>query len=320
MSSFGMLLRNENMKIYRRPRTWAMVGILILALMLLAGLMKWDESSSQDSAANWKQNLMQDNEHMQQSLKEQAADSSPEMKQMMEERILLNEYAIEHDINPNENSLWSIVNASSMLIVLVTLLTVVIAADMVAAEFSWGTIKLLLVGPASRSKVLLSKYAASLLFALFLLVVNFAVSFALGAGLEGMDGLSQPLLTVGADGAVHEGSMLLDSLQRYGFSIVQLIMYVTMAFMISASFRSSSMAIAFSLLFILAGNTLVNILARYEWVKYLMFANVDLSQYVSGTPIRPEMTLTFSIGILVAYYALFHFITWIMFTKRDVAG
>ena len=82
----------------------------------------------------------------------------------------------------------------------------------------------------------------------------------------------------------------------------------------------ASMAIAFSLLFILAGNTLVNILARYEWVKYLMFANVDLSQYVNGTPIRPEMTLTFSIGILVAYYALFHFITWIMFTKRDVAG
>ncbi|UVI28933.1 ABC transporter permease [Paenibacillus spongiae] len=319
MSSLSMLVRNENTKIYRRPRTWAMVGILIMALALMAGLMKWDEPS-RDSSGNWKQELAQANEHTRQSLTEEADRLSPDMIEAMEENILLNEYAIEHDINPRENTMWDIVNASSYMIILVTLLTVVIAADMFAAEFSWGTIKLLLVGPASRTKVLVSKYISSLLFALFLLVLNFIVALALGAGLEGFDGLSKPLLTIGADGAVHEGSMLIDSLQRYGYAVVQLVMYVTMAFMISASFRSSAMAIAFSLLFILAGNTLVGILSRYEWVKYLMFANVDLSQYAGGSPIRPEMTLTFSIGILAAYYALFHFIAWIMFTKRDVAG
>ncbi|MEF3302811.1 ABC transporter permease [Paenibacillus sp. GYB003] len=319
MSSFGMLVRNENLKIYRRPRTWAMVGILLAALALLAGLLKWEEQK-RAASADWKQEVAQTNERLKQDMAEKEIAANPEARKGMEERIKLNDYYIEHDINPYDNSLWTVVNASSALIVLVTLLTVVVAADMVAAEFSWGTIKLLLVGPASRTKVLLSKYAATLLFALFLLVLCFAVAFALGAALEGSDGLTQPLVRIGADGSVHEGSMLLNALQQYGFGVVQLIMYVTMAFMISASFRSSSMAIAFSLLFILMGNTLVGLLSGYEWVKYVLFANVDLSQHVDGTPLRPEMTLPFSVAMLAGYYLLFQLVAWIMFAKRDVAG
>ncbi|GAA3413328.1 ABC transporter permease [Paenibacillus hodogayensis] len=296
-----------------------LVGILLAALAFVAGLMKWEEQKREGNA-DWKQQVLLQNEQMKQTMSEKESEVSPATKSRMEQSVKLNEYYIERDINPYENSLWTFVNISSTLIVLVTLLTVVVAADMVAAEFSWGTIKLLLVGPASRTKVLLSKYAATMLFALFLLVLSFAVAFALGAILEGFDGLTRPLVTIGADGNVHEGSMLLNVLQNYGFGVVELVMYVTMAFMISASFRSSSMAIAFSLLFILMGNTLVNLLSNYEWVKYLLFANVNLSQYVNGTPLRPDMTLIFSIAVLAGYYLLFQLIAWLMFSKRDVAG
>ena len=62
---------------------------------------------------------------------------------------------------------------ASGLIILVTLFTVIIAGDMVAGEFTRGTIKLLLIRPASRSKILLSKYVTTLLFAATLLVILF---------------------------------------------------------------------------------------------------------------------------------------------------
>jgi len=319
LSNLRNLVRNENMKIYRRPRTWAMVGLLVLVLVAIAGLMKWDDHTRETT--DWKQQIAVSNEGIRQTLQDDSKGLVPEQKERLEKNIKLNEYYIEHDRDPNELNIWSMMSASSMVIILVTLLTVIIAADMVAAEFSWGTIKLLLVGPASRSKILISKYIATMGFAVFLLVVTLAVSFGLGFVLGGTTGLSDPLVRVAADGSVQESSMLLATLKDYGLSSVQLIMYVTMAFMISAVFRSSAMAIALSLLCIMMGNVLVNMLAQYSWIKYILFSNVNLGAYFDGgVPLRPEMTLWFSVGMLAAYYLLFQVVTWLVFTKRDVAG
>ncbi|PRX68823.1 ABC-2 type transport system permease protein [Cohnella sp. SGD-V74] len=318
MSSLGNLIRNENMKIYRRPRTWLMVGFLVLALGLMSGLMKWDESRS--SGGDWKAGLTQQNAHYQQQMADNK-DLDSDYKEYLTKEIKINEYYLANDMNPHALSLWDYVNSSAALVMLITILTVIVAADMIAAEFTWGTIKLLLVGPASRSKIMLSKYISTMTFALLLLLLSFALAFGAGAVLQGFDGLSLPHLNVGADGVVHESSMVVNSLQKYGYAVISLLMYVTLAFMISAAFRSSSMAIAFSLLFMLVGNTVTMLLSGYEWSKYLLFANIDLTQYLPGnSPLRPEMTLGFSITMLVAYYVVFQLIAWTLFTKRDVAA
>ncbi|MFC4302052.1 ABC transporter permease [Cohnella boryungensis] len=313
----GNLLRNENMKIYRRPRTWLMIGFLVIVLGLMSGLMKWDESRT--SKGDWEQNLRQQNSHFQTEIANNQ-DLDSDTKEYFTNEIKFNEYYLENQINPHELTLWDYVNSSASLVMLITILTVIVAADMIAAEFTWGTIKLLLVGPASRTKIMASKYVATMGFALLLLIMAFVLAFVAGGILGGFGGISQPHLAIGSDGLVHESSMILDSLQKYGYAIVSMLMYVTLAFMISAAFRSSTMAIAFSLLFMLVGNSLTMIFSSYSWVKYLLFANIDLARYLpGGEPIRPEMTLGFSIGVLVAYYVLFQFISWLLFTKRDVA-
>ncbi|MFC4601353.1 ABC transporter permease [Cohnella hongkongensis] len=318
LSSLGNLIRNENMKIYRRPRTWLMIGFLLLALGLMSGLMKWDESRIPQ--ADWQQSLTVQNSHYQKQLSN-LTDLDAESRQYFENEIILNEYYLAHNLNPYKLSLWDYVNNSASLVMLITILTVIVAADMIAAEFTWGTIKLLLVGPASRSKIMLSKYISTMMFALLLLVISFAAAFGAGAALQGLDGLSHPDLTVDANGLVQESSMIVNSLQKYGYAVISLLMYVTLAFMISAAFRSSSMAIAFSLLFMLVGHTVTMILSSYSWSKYLLFANIDLTQYLPGSsPLRPEMTLGFSITVLVAYYVVFQLVAWTLFTKRDVAA
>ncbi len=295
-----------------------MICFLLLAIGLMSGLMKWDESRNNHS--NWQQNLTEQNQQWQKQLQDDKKMDSDD-KEFISEKIKTNEYYLAKNINPNELSLWDYVNGSASLIMLVTILTVIVAADMIAAEFSWGTIKLLLVGPASRTKIMLSKYISTMGFALLLLLISFAAAFAAGAVLQGFDGLTQPYLSVGPDGIVHESSMIVNSIQKYGYAVVSLLMYVTLAFMISAAFRSSTMAIAFSLLFMLVGNTITMILSGYSWVKYLLFANIDLTQYIEGSsPIRPEMTLAFSISMLVAYYVVFQLISWLLFTRRDVAA
>lgn len=91
-----------------------------------------------------------------------------------------------------------------------------------------------------------------------------------------------------------------------------------MAFMISSAFRSSALAIGLFALF--AGAILPELLQPYAWSKYLLFANIDLSQYLTGRPYQEGMTLSFSIAVLAAYFAAFNLVSWLVFTRRDVAA
>jgi ABC-2 type transport system permease protein len=194
---------------------------------------------------------------------------------------------------------------------LVFIFTIILAGDIVASEFSWGTIKLLLIRPASRSKILLSKYVSVLLFLVVQLVLVLVFSYFTG------------LLFFGVSGPLNPGFSVGELLGNYGLETLRIVMAATMAFMISTVFRSSSLAIGISIFLMFTATSIVAVLARlnYSWVKYVLFANTDLTPYFSGgKPIVPGMTLGFSVTMLVIYWVLFYAISWFIFTRRDVAG
>lgn len=256
MSNFLRLVANENMKIYRRPRTWIMAALLVAVTVGFA--------------------------------------------------FLMNSFTVDDSIS----ALTFISNAASLSF-LVFIFAVVIAADSVAGEFTWGTIKLLLIRPVSRSKVLLSKYVAVLLFLLGLLALLFVSSLIVGALLFGMAQSSPIPLTMSG------------ILRDYGFRLVGLVINVTFAFMISTVFRSSALAISLAFVIMFASTSVMSALIALKkvWAKYILFANTDLSMYFDGRePPFPGMTLGFSVAILIAYYVVFLALAWTIFSKRDVAG
>lgn len=202
---------------------------------------------------------------------------------------------------------------------LITLFTIVVGASSVASEFTWGTIKLLLIRPVSRAKILLSKYLATILFALFSLVLLFVVSFLVGSIFFGIEG-STPHL-VYRDGAVHEVHMVSHILGVFGLKSINLIMMSTFAFMISTIFRNSGLAIGLAIFLMFVGVNVTALLAtKFEWAKYILFANTDLSQYLTGYVLVEGMTMTFSVIMLIIYFVIFNTLTWFVFTKRDVAA
>ncbi len=265
MFNFLQLVRNENMKIYFRIRTWVMFGILIilqLAISIIAKLVT--------------------------------------------------------DTDPNN---WTMMlNETGILLVIVTIFTVVASADSVAGEFTSGTIKLLLIRPWSRSKILLSKYISLLLLALFMAVVVFVLTLVVNILFFGYDSspdVVSKVLHVQRDLPVI-GYMIL----YYFYEFVSLIITVTLAFMLSTVFRSGGLAIGLSLFVLLAGGTVSGLLSMldYGWVNYILFLNMNLSTYLNGTPIKEGMTMGFSVAVLAVYYVVFIAVTWLIFNKRDVAA
>jgi ABC-2 type transport system permease protein len=309
------LIRNENMKIYFRWRTWILAALLVIIVFLASDFRL---AMVERIAGSWEWTYQNQLEAAQVRL--ETGGLSAEERQRLEADVKLHSYALEHQIPPKNATLWGGVESMAGAIMVVTLFAVMIAGDIVSSEFSWGTIKLLLIRPANRTKILLSKYIAALLFALFLLALLFLFAFLFNGLLIGFSGVTVPHLSMNESGELVTGSMLLQVLKEYGYGFVELLLTVTMTFMISTVFRSSSLAIGLSIFMMFTGKTIAVLLLRWEWGKYFLFANIDLSRFIEGRPIRPDMSLSFAVSVLIGYFVVFNLLSWYIFKKRDVAA
>lgn len=315
MFSMINLIKNENMKLVHRISTWIMIGILIVIVLLAGIAMK--VSTTINTNDNWKSQLEQENKAYKEAMNQSIVPESA--KDTYIQTIKINEYRIQHNIPPTTDGVWDFVNSCSGIISFISLFAIIIGGGIVANEFSSGAVKLLLIRPLKRWKILLSKYFTVLCYILFMLVILFAFSFLMGGLLFSFSGASAPFLKY-SGGKVIEENMILHSLAVYGLECVKLIMMVTLAFMISTVFRNSSLAIGIGIFLLFIGTLIAQLLARFTWSKYILFQNTDLSVYLKGNPPVKGMTMTFSVIVLIVYFAIFMVTSFLVFDKRDVAA
>ena len=133
-----------------------MIGLLLLMISVAGGVLKYQENTATGADnQNWKQGLQIEIDETKKELKDMG-DAPKNVTAHLERDIALKEYRLDHNISPNQDySLWEFVSDTSNLIQFAGLFAIIIAAGIVASEFNWGTIKLLLIRPIDRGKILL---------------------------------------------------------------------------------------------------------------------------------------------------------------------
>ncbi|TMU84313.1 hypothetical protein FGG79_15580 [Bacillus sp. BHET2] len=204
-------------------------------------------------------------------------------------------------------SFWEYMRISSNLLVVIQVFCMIIAGDIVSSEFSSGTIKLLLIRPVNRMKILLSKYLTVLVIAIILTAYHFIFSALLGSlwFYDSFFDLNVNFFIVAG---------------AYVLRFLELIVICSIAFTFSVLTRSSSFAIGATIfLTFSAGAFLILMNERgLEWGKYLLLANTDLQQYFFGSPPFDGMTFWFSVGVIVVYLVGFGGVAGWIFVRRDV--
>ncbi|WLD91609.1 ABC transporter permease [Alkalihalobacillus sp. AL-G] len=209
----------------------------------------------------------------------------------------------------SDESFLDYVLFSTNFLILMPFFLIILAGSIVSNEFDWGTIKLLLIRPAQRSKVLLSKYITVLLIGIYILLIYLILAFIFGMLLFGFSDIT------GDFEILNRLPML------YLNRLIEIEVMATLAFSISTVFRSSVFATGTAIFLVLTGRSFVEVLAHFniEWGKYVLFANTNLSQFMNGNrPLFEGMTLPFSITILSVYILIFLGGAWLTFCKRDV--
>ena len=307
------LIKNENMKIFKRKRTWIMVGVIVVFIFIQFLNVKL--SSQVNYGDDWKISLIEENALLQ---VEKESLKLPIEKIENEKKLLLNNYYIDSNIKPTNNAWFFTIGQSTNFLIAISILTLIIAGEIVASEFQSGTIKFLLTRTATRTQIYFSKYISTLLFGFFLIVITFLLSILFSGILLGFDGINGEYLFV-KDHAVQKTSVLQALIGSLLFKIPYLIIVATLAFMISAAFKSTTFSIVFSLLVAIAGFVMSISLKGFSWTKYFIFSHTDLSSFVYENPPVEGMTFSFSILFILIHIFIMHGIAYPIFVKKDVA-
>lgn len=309
-------MQNEWMKLWSKKATWVMTFLLIAMIAGMLGLTKWMQTLNNIDERDWKMDVQAELTMTQEQLGNSALVASEREELEGQQKVL--EYRLANSVQPLENSSReSMIMNSAGIGSIAVLLTVIVAAGIVASEFTQGTIKMLLSRPVKRWRILTAKYVTVNLFGILLMLIGFAVSI-ICAYIFFSAGDGQELVWNGKE--VVTASIWGKGLYMLLLSFANVFVTATFAFMIGSVFRSSSLAIGLSLFIYFTGSTVVLLLARYEIVKYIVFTHMDLTMYESGAMFVEGITMPFSLAVLAVYIVVFLVISYTTFIKRDITA
>ena len=240
----------------------------------------------------------------------------------MLEEANLNRYYIENNITIDSNSRDIFINLFGNYELFILIVGIVIAGSIVSEEFNRGTIKLLLVKPYNRIKILFSKFIVCILVLLITIAFIYAFQLVAGGIINGFDGLSIPAIVYNFDTNQVETINLLAYVALIGVCKLPIyILLTTLAFACSTIFTNTALAVAVPFLGYI-GSSIINQLALlydFKQIIYFVTPNWDLTYYLfGGTPLFKGTTVPFSIAICLVYLVVMLVISSIVFKKRDI--
>ena len=313
------MVSNELLKIFK-VKTIFIPFIFIFIVSLFIGYSSYQEINVNKKGINenWKQELLNQNNNDQELINELSKTGDTKSIEKIKVDIMKNEYYIKHDIKPTNNStLWGFIEKTTTILSFIQIVVMIYASSMVSKEYNWGTIKFLMIRPVTRVQFLTSKYISLLIFSIILYCSLFVVSLVIGTIIFGID-LSHLVTLKLSDGKIIEVNVLSQILFKYSCAFLELIVYSTIAFMISTILKSNGAAIGSSIFIATSGGIIAAAFSKYEWSKYLLFTNTNLSMYDKGNVLVNNTTFNFSVTVMIVYTFIFLLITFLTFNKRDV--
>lgn len=226
------------------------------------------------------------------------------------------------DINNYSSTRGVLINSFDEYSIFLVIFVVMIAGGIVSSELEKGTIKMLLVKPHQRWKILLAKYIVSLLMILFIFVATMVMQVIIGGIVFGFSSLSIPVVVY---------NFSTNSLETYNIfaywgilALSKLPIYVllgTLAFAISCIFGNTVLSIVLPIIGNIGG-ALVNSLVTAKSIKQLAIfptLNWDFSQFLFGHLPAYEFTnARFASIVCIIYFVIMVAAAWFAFNKKEI--
>lgn len=214
---------------------------------------------------------------------------------------------------------------------LIIIFTMFMIASIISSEQDNGTIKLLLVRPYSRGKILSAKLLATFFFSLCFMLFSVIITLVGGVLIYGLPTTSTILATFNATTTFTISPILLMLLFVLS-CLFDIIFYLLISAMLSVVLKSYVSSITTSMLLIVIVVVLSALLPSSIIYTFIPFTSLSLFRFFGNsflptgseiinmfflTPISPSMTFWSSIIVSGVFSIVTYIITFFVFKKRD---
>lgn len=238
------------------------------------------------------------------------------------EQSSLARYYIDNNISLDNNGREIFISLFNNYELFILIIGIVIAGTIVSDEFNKGTIKLLLVKPYSRIKILLSKFIVCMLILVLTIVFIAVCQMVVGSIVFGFDSLATPAIFYNFDTHRVETMNILAYVGLIGICKMPIyILLTTLAFACSTLFTNSALAIAVPFLGYMSAAFINQLALAYDikQIIYFVTPNWDFTYYLfGGAPLFDGLTIPFSLVICLIYFIIMIIVSCIVFKRRDI--
>ena len=207
----------------------------------------------------------------------------------------------------------------------VALFGVLLGGWLIASEYLQGTIRLLMIRPKTRTKILLSKFLAALLVWLAVDLIGSLLNLITNGILFGFADFAYPNYTVA--GQINFFAFYLPKLLA---CMMPILFMFAIAFMLSVILKNTAVSIAVPVVLYIGSTIIMNIFAYQngmDWLAYtpipfmqmsVFFSRYSYIQYIIERGVN--LNLTFGILQLLALSMIFTGIAAYVFKKRDIVN
>lgn len=243
----------------------------------------------------------------------------------------LNNFSYNQTIDYDTSAYDYIFSTLKICTLLTIIFTMMMSAYLISSECDSGTIRLLLMRPFNRGKILSAKMLATLFFSLCFMLLSLVITIIGGLATFGLPAMTKMLVVFNST-FIFEASPIIMLLIYVFTAILDIIFYLIISYFVSIVFKSFAASISTSfitiLLSIVLGISLSSTIAyafipftNTSWFRFFGLQNASSSQNILetilATPVQSNMNIWISFVILGLTCAVLYLITYTTFKKRD---
>ncbi len=234
-------------------------------------------------------------------------------------------YKIENNISGNttaSESLQSLFTGGGNGLLFVIIIAIMLTGTTISDEFNKGTIKLLLVRPYSRRKILASKLIACLVTLIISILVITIIEIIFSGFTYGFDTINVPAIIYNYNtNSIVTMNVFMYMLINLLKILPLIIILALVAFVVATLSANTAVAIVIAFLVYFVSNIVnqLTMLFQSKWIMIIPTLNWDLTQYSYGhLPTIEGMNLGFSITICAVTIISLLVIAFEAFTRKNI--
>lgn len=245
----------------------------------------------------------------------------------IEQAIDLDWYSLENNISQIkfDNDIRNSVDTTYLMYVSIAIiLCIIIGGGIVSSEYSTGTVRLLMIRPVSRWKILLSKLISVFIIGYGVLLTTVVLNIISSGIINGFGGLATKVISFSGDKIV-EQSFIISIIPKLLFSSISLIFIIALVFAISTIIKNTALAVGLTTVAYLGSSIATMIMAGLgmKWVGKTILPYMNLSTFITDPNYAErfnDIVLNPTMGAiqLLVFATILTIASFLVFEKRDV--